>query len=561
MDGIPITHLAMFGDLSELIFKDPITQIFSIILGTFVSEDLTCIGTAWLSADGRLPFWVAWTGCFLGIWLGDAGLYIIARWAGRPFTEKWLPAKWSKGESIKKAEEWIQHKGIKCLWITRFVPGTRLPTYLAAGYLRMNAAIFLLITGLACLVWTTLLFWLAHRLGKEIIPWLDQFRWGIWIGLLGLVFLWSVTTWNWNRYKHKPTSMDKPNYSERLWTNWEFWPAWIFYIPVAYKYAALSAKYRSFATPSHSNPGIETGGLVGESKIDILYRLQKNCPDFTAQSWLLNEPTAEQRKARIVELLDQNKIKLPFILKPDTGQRGSGVKLIKKFGQIEAYLKHMRASIVIQEYAKGPYEAGIFYYRFPHETKGHIFAITDKHFPVLTGNGKMDVRELILNDPRASHMRKIYFKRFKNNLKSVPAKGEIFPLVQSGNHAQGCLFKDGMHLYSESLKQQIDEISKTLDGFFIGRYDVRYERKNDLMSGKRFKIVELNGAASEATSIYDPTNKLTQAYRTLFRQWDLVFRIGHDCNTRFQLKRNSGWSLIKSWNSYRKLSHSHPLAD
>ena len=42
----------------------------------------------------------------------------------------------------------------------------------------------------------------------------------------------------------------------------------------------------------------------------------------------------------------------------------------------------------------------------------------------------------------------------------------------------------------------------------------------------RFKVIELNGVSSEATNIYDPRGTLWAAYRTLFRQWRLAFRIG-----------------------------------
>jgi hypothetical protein len=355
--------------------------------------------------------------------------------------------------------------------------------------------------------------------------------------------------------------MNNPTSKERSWTHWEFWPAWIFYLPVAFKYAALAIKYRGFGIPAHSNPGIETGGLVGESKMDVLCHLQKSFPDYTAQSWLLDEPRANQREERILDLIQQNKIQFPFILKPDTGQRGRGVKLIKEIDQIDAYLQQGSTPIVLQNYAEGPYEAGIFYYRFPNETKGHIFAITDKHFPVLIGNGKTNLQQLILNDPRASRMKRVYFKRFKKRLNDVPAHGESIQLVQSGNHAQGCLFKDGMHLYSQALKHQIDDISKSLDGFYAGRYDIRYSSKEDLMEGKKFKIVELNGAASEATNIYDPANSLRQAYQTLFRQWELIFRMGQECTTRFQITPCSGWSLLKRWRSYQQTSQSYPLAD
>ncbi|NJR13361.1 MAG: hypothetical protein HC779_02710 [Phyllobacteriaceae bacterium] len=50
--------------------------------------------------------------------------------------------------------------------------------------------------------------------------------------------------------------------------------------------------------------------------------------------------------------------------------------------------------------------------------------------------------------------------------------------------------------------------------------------QDDLRAGRNFQIVELNGAASEATSIYDSRNSLFGAYRTLFHQWELVFAIG-----------------------------------
>ena len=59
-------------------------------------------------------------------------------------------------------------------------------------------------------------------------------------------------------------------------------------------------------------------------------------------------------------------------------------------------------------------------------------------------------------------------------------------------------------------------ISQRLTGFFIGRYDIRYHKDDDLRAGKNFQIIELNGAASEATSIYDSRNSIFAAYRTLF---------------------------------------------
>jgi len=128
------------------------------------------------------------------------------------------------------------------------------------------------------------------------------------------------------------------------------------------------------------------------------------------------------------------------------------------------------------------------------------------------------------NAPASSQTK--YLQRLGDRRTEVPATGETVKLVEAGNHAQGCIFRDGSHLWSEALEHRIDAISQRLDGFFIGRYDIRYSSADDLRAGSNFQIIELNGAASEATNIYDARNSLSFAYRTLFRQWELVFAIG-----------------------------------
>ena len=42
-------------------------------------------------------------------------------------------------------------------------------------------------------------------------------------------------------------------------------------------------------------------------------------------------------------------------------------------------------------------------------------------------------------------------------------------------------------------------------------YDLRYASAQDLLEGRGFQIVEVNGVSSEATSIYDPKNSLRSA--------------------------------------------------
>ncbi len=120
----------------------------------------------------------------------------------------------------------------------------------------------------------------------------------------------------------------------------------------------------------------------------------------------------------------------------------------------------------------------------------------------------------------------IFTRRFADRLSEVPAKGQRMCLTLAGNHCQGTMFKDGGALLTPALERAIDGIARQHDGFFFGRFDVRYESEDALREGRGFKIIELNGVTSESTNVYDPSWSLWTAYRTLREQWSLAFRIG-----------------------------------
>jgi hypothetical protein len=71
----------------------------------------------------------------------------------------------------------------------------------------------------------------------------------------------------------------------------------------------------------------------------------------------------------------------PIVLKPDVAQRGSGFKVVRTAGEAQTYLREVAVPVIAQRFIRGPYEAGIFYYRFPTEKTGRIFAITEKILP------------------------------------------------------------------------------------------------------------------------------------------------------------------------------------
>ena len=62
----------------------PVTQAVTLGLLTFVQEDVPTVSAALLAAAGSLSWQVGFLGVFLGIWMGDALLYLLARGFGRP---------------------------------------------------------------------------------------------------------------------------------------------------------------------------------------------------------------------------------------------------------------------------------------------------------------------------------------------------------------------------------------------------------------------------------------------------------------------------------------------
>jgi membrane protein DedA with SNARE-associated domain len=524
----------------------------AIILLSFVSEDAATVSSALSIFGGPISWPLGFSACFGGIWLGDLGLYSLARCLGKPLLQsRWL-ARFVDAAAIERCQEKFNRRGSLTLLASRFVPGTRLPTYFAAGLLSMPLARFALVTALAALLWIAGIFTIVKVLGSQALISFYFFQSKIAAIVLTALLISAAL------YLLKKSC--RPPIFVRRWRRWEFWPSWLFYIPVGLYYLSLATRYRSFGVPTSANPGMTTGGFIGESKLEILNELRRGSREFVAEAFVLDGKTISDRLLHLYRLCREHKITLPFILKPDVGQRGNGVKLVRSMHAALKYLEEVSAPVIIQRYVAGPHEAGVFYYRFPGESRGRIFAITEKIFPAIRGDGTHTVEELIRADSRASLMTRIYLRRFVNRRQEVLGKGETLKLVETGNHAQGCIFRDGMHLHTNALARAIDEISQKLSGFFIGRYDLRYENEEDFKQGRNFKIVELNGASSEATSIYDARNSLFLAYRTLFHQWRLVFAIGA-ANRSNGHAPSSLASLWRNWRQYSAAALSYPLAD
>jgi hypothetical protein len=341
---------------------------------------------------------------------------------------------------------------------------------------------------------------------------------------------------------------------------WEFWPPHVFYLPVIAYIAYLGVRFRSLTLFTAANPAIPAGGFVGESKHDILDHLRNRNPQGEAgwlpHSTLIADGDIGTRVEQATSFMETHDLSFPVVLKPDAGQRGSGVVVVRSSQQLQEYLAEASFPTILQEYVAGR-EFGVFYYRYPGDTCGRVLSVTEKQMPVVTGDGRRTLEELILADSRTICMADFYLRKNARRRGEIPAAGERVVLVEIGTHCRGAIFLDGNYTITPALEEAIQRMADNFDGFFFGRFDIRVPCVDDLMAGQNIKVLELNGVTSEATHIYDPKLSLLDAYHVLFRQWRVAFEIGH-LNREAGVRPYSIAELVRMLRDYRRLARLHP---
>lgn len=495
--------------------------VFLALAGTtLLSEDAALVAAGLLSAADGVPFVVAVLGCAAGIVVGDMLLWLLGRMgvgrlAAQPVAARLL-RRFDRAAAARRLQG---HLGIVVL-ASRGLPGTRLPLYVAAGTVGISPWRLAGWTVLSVAGWVPFVVAVVASVGAELTGaarvWVMTFPVATAIVVAGVAGgVRRLVSW--------PAARDRVVAALVRRARWEFWPAWLLYAPVVLWVLALAIRYRGFDVVAAANPGIANGGLAGESKFDIQRRLPA---EWAIPAVRLVPGPARQRAGALDEAMAARGWRFPVALKPDVGQRGDGVRRIVDRAQAMHYLATVAEAVMAQPWSDTPFEAGLYYARTPGADRGRLLSITDKRFAEVVGDGISTLEQLIRRHPRCRLQAATFLARHAASRATVPPRGERVQLGVVGNHKQGTLFLDGRRLWTEALEQRVDAIARSIPGFFIGRFDVRYRDVEQLRAGKGLEIVELNGVGAEPTHIYDPHGSLLGAWRALFRHWSMVFAVG-----------------------------------
>lgn len=132
---------------------DPLYVALALGLATFLTEDGALIAGSLAVGAGALDPSLTILALTAGIIVGDLGLYAVG-WSARrvPFFMRFIPQR-----TTVKVKRWAKKRETTLLFLTRFVPGTRLVTYMSFGFLRLSIVRFTVVLTIAGFLWVSLM--------------------------------------------------------------------------------------------------------------------------------------------------------------------------------------------------------------------------------------------------------------------------------------------------------------------------------------------------------------------------------------------------------------------
>lgn len=523
---------------------------------TFVHEDVAILTAGFSYVEHGLPLLYAYFPVYLGLVSGDLVIYSLGRAAQ---TNSWLRSK-IIGPKVEKVKIWLGSNLVRMLILCRFTPvGLLFPTFVACGFFKIPFKRFASISLIAGALYSSLLLTVIILFGDIVLTHL-----GLWAWLSVALLLIGFALWNSYRYRRKMskgnsigeessfslttkryTSSDKQKFNGMPLTNdlkkmtspAEGVPNRYLYIPMIIRWILLGIRYHSLTLPSVSNPMIETGGFMGESKGAVMDQVGKEQRFWLAEYVYFQLESADSQKElqKATGLMEKEGLTFPVVAKPDIGSNGFGVNLIEDAGHLLKYIASFpcEAKMILQRPVNHDGEAGIFYLRYPGQPEGKIYSITLRYFPFVKGDGTSSLAKLLQNDPRTKMRVGFYFGErsdhigfSKEDMDRVPSDGELIRLSFIGSLRTGGLYRDGTYLVTPALTSQINAIAKSMPEFYYGRFDIRFESVEMLKEGKGFSIIEINGAGAEAIHAWDPDVSFLGLYREFFKAQSILFRIG-----------------------------------
>ncbi len=356
----------------------------------------------------------------------------------------------------------------------------------------------------------------------------------------------------------------------------EYWPTRLFYLPIYAKIIHWALRLRSLAFMTTVNPGIEFGGLLNYSKSRILAALPE---DKILRSFLIFSTVSSESA---VALMAEHGLQYPVIAKPDLGERGFAVRVVRSSDELDDYLQNFSARssagdgqaerdpdqrIILQEYFHPAQEFAVLYSIAPGEAArgepGQIRSICAKQPLLVEGDGRSCLWQLIARHERAAKRFRLLRHKWRQCWYDILPAGERLQLTHIGAHSLGTDCISAQERSCPELLQIFARLSQSLNpewqqgkwNFTFGRFDILAKDWQAVLNGE-FKVIELNGVNAEPLHIYHPKLPLRRGWHELWRHWQ---RIGHLAEELYHLgyRPDKTFQLVAAIREHDRKIQSH----
>ncbi|MEO1251252.1 MAG: hypothetical protein AAFW81_02755 [Pseudomonadota bacterium] len=187
----------MFGlDAIDMSMMTGFVLYATIFLLPFVQEDAAVIGAATASLAGAAPTEYILIAILCGLVASDAWKYWLGR-LGRRY--EWAH-KFAEKPGVSIAGDLVRKEFVQTMLTARFVPGTRIPTYIACGFFKAAYPKFVLVLIFTASLYVAIVFTLFHTVGavagEKAKIWLP-------IGAVALLVCYIIFRWLNHVNKHE----------------------------------------------------------------------------------------------------------------------------------------------------------------------------------------------------------------------------------------------------------------------------------------------------------------------------------------------------------------------
>jgi hypothetical protein len=139
----------------------------------------------------------------------------------------------------------------------------------------------------------------------------------------------------------------------------------------------------------------------------------------------------------------------------------------------------------------------------------------------VVGDGQSSIKQLMLKSDTGFFNQARLKKQFGERLHEVPANGEVVLAGSIGNLDYGASCIERPQLNTPEVQKQFHRMMSEIKIFNFARIDFKCHHYTDLMHGD-IQILEINGVKGEPVQIYDGRYSLWQAYKIIFKQWNII---------------------------------------